>query len=78
MTKLVEFHRYTKALRQKMCCLIVNLYFMLRGLWWSVENFVHLLHTTTNNTTPTLNYESSNASASAPNRFGQDASCFRY
>ncbi len=51
MTKLVEFHRYTKVLRQKMCCLIVNLYFMLRGLWWSVENFVHLLHTTTNTTT---------------------------
>lgn len=56
MTKLVEFHRYTKALRQKMCSLMVNLYFMQTLLCGVLRNLY--ICSTQQQTTRTLNYES--------------------
>lgn len=56
MTKLVEIHRYTKVLRRKMYCLMVNFYFMLSLLCRVLKNLY--ICSTQQQTTRTLNYES--------------------
>lgn len=60
MTKLVEFHRYTKVLRQKMCSLMVNLYFMQTLLCGVLRNLYicSTQQTIQQQTTRILNYES--------------------
>ena len=60
MTKLVEFHRYTKALRQKMCSLMVILYFMQTLLCGVLRNLYicSTQQTIQQQTTRILNYES--------------------
>ena len=60
MTKLVEFHINTKVLRQKMCSLMVNLYFMQTLLCGVLRNLYicSTQQTIQQQTTRILNYES--------------------